>query len=69
MDVAEEESRKAGWENLAQQEYFTNLDKYEDLSFIGDYKPQISTYPQESTKTADRSTRSNKLSRDKLTDA
>ena len=39
MQVAEEESRRQGWDNLAEQEYYSNLEKYENLSFAGE-KPQ-----------------------------
>lgn len=50
LDVAEEESRRAGWDNLAQQEYFTNLDKYEDLSFVGQERPLDGPQPPQSSK-------------------
>ena len=34
--VAEEASRKEGWDSLAQQEYFSNIEQFEDLSFVGE---------------------------------
>lgn len=36
MEIAEEQSRRQGWDNLAQMEYFSNIDKYENLSFVGE---------------------------------
>lgn len=44
MEVAEEESRRQGWDNLAEMEYFSNLEKYEDLSFVGDTKPTAASF-------------------------
>lgn len=42
LEVAEQESRRQGWDNLAEMEYFSNMDKYENLSFIGQQQAQKS---------------------------
>ncbi|CDW89926.1 UNKNOWN [Stylonychia lemnae] len=34
QEISEQKAVQQGYENLAQMEYFTNIDKYEDLSFI-----------------------------------
>ena len=33
FDIAEEKAIHNGWDSLAQKEYFSNLDKYEDFTF------------------------------------
>ena len=35
LEINEKKAIEEGWDNLAQQEYFTNIDRYEDLSFVG----------------------------------
>lgn len=42
MEVAEQESKRQGWDNLAEMEYFSNIDKYENLSFVGQQSKQKS---------------------------
>lgn len=42
MEVAEMESKRQGWDNLAEMEYFSNIDKYENLSFVGQQSKQKS---------------------------
>jgi hypothetical protein len=34
-EISEQKAIQDGWDNFAQQEYFTNLEKYEDMSFAG----------------------------------
>ena len=31
--MAEDQARREGWENLGEKEYYSNLERYEDLSF------------------------------------
>ena len=33
MEISEQRAQQEGWSNLAEMEYFSNIDKYEDLSF------------------------------------
>ena len=32
-EISEQKARQNGWDSLTQKEYFTNIDKYEDLTF------------------------------------
>ena len=32
-EISEQKAKQNGWDSLTQKEYFTNIDKYEDLTF------------------------------------
>ena len=34
LEISEQKAILKGWDNMAQMEYFSNLEKYEDLSFV-----------------------------------
>jgi hypothetical protein len=45
VEIADQKAKQNGWDSLTQKEYFTNIDRYEDLTFTENGNNRVPRIP------------------------